>query len=61
MPLERYCWEGKGFEYNKKIMIIKFRSCHLILWILEKSIVCESLGKGLVVQEEDASPPMHPT
>jgi hypothetical protein len=24
-------------------------------------MICESLGKGLIVQGEDASPPVHPT
>jgi hypothetical protein len=27
--------EGKGFEYNHKVMIIRFRSRHLVLWLLE--------------------------
>jgi hypothetical protein len=29
--------------------------------ITRKPMVCESLGKGLVVQGKNASPPMHPT
>jgi len=44
-----------------KIMIIKFRSRHLVLWLLENLMVCESLGKELVVQGEDTSPPVHLT
>jgi hypothetical protein len=27
--------KGKGFEYNHKIMIIRFKSSHLISWLLE--------------------------
>jgi len=37
---------------------LRFRSRHLVLWSLG---TCESLGKGLVVQWEDTSPPVHPT
>jgi hypothetical protein len=48
---------GKGFGFNHKIMIIRFRSRHLVLWSLENLMVCESLGKGLVVQGEDVSRP----
>ena len=51
----------KGFKFNYKIIIIRFKSRHQILWSLENLMVCESLGKGLVVQREDASPPMHLT
>jgi hypothetical protein len=40
---------------------IRFRSIHLVLWSLENLIVCESPGKGLVVQEKDASPQVHLT
>jgi hypothetical protein len=29
--------------------------------LIPKPIVCESMGKGLIVQEEDALLPVHPT
>jgi len=32
----------------------------MVLWSLENLMVCESSGKALVVQGEDASPLMHP-
>jgi hypothetical protein len=41
-------------------MIIRFRSRHLVLWLLGNLMVCESPGKRLVVQWEDATPPVHP-
>jgi hypothetical protein len=37
-----------------------FRSRHLVLWSLGTYGLRE-LGKGLVVQREDTSPPVHPT
>ena len=45
-----------SFRFNHKIMIIKFRSHHLVLWLLGNLMVCESPGKGLVVQGEDTLP-----
>jgi len=39
---------------------MKFSSCHLVLWSLENLIICESPGKGLIVQGEDALPLVHP-
>ena len=44
-----------------KIMIIKFRSCHIVLWLLWKLMVCESLSKRLIVQVEDTPPLVHLT
>jgi hypothetical protein len=41
-------------------LLLRFRSRYLVLWSLGP-MVCESLSKGLVVQGEDASPPVHPT
>jgi hypothetical protein len=38
-----------------------FKSRHLVLWSLGTYGLRESGGKGLVVQGEDASPPVHPT
>jgi hypothetical protein len=40
----------RGFEFNHKIMISRFKSRHLVLWLLENLMVCESLDKRLVVQ-----------
>jgi hypothetical protein len=60
--LLRVCWKGNDFEFNHKIMIIRFRSCNLVLWMVTwKPMVCESPGMGLVVQGEDAPPLVHPT
>jgi len=39
----------KGFEFNHKIIIMKFRSRHIVLWLLENLMVYESLDKKLVV------------
>jgi hypothetical protein len=39
-------WNWWGFEFNHKVMILGFRSRHLVLWSLENLMVCESLGKG---------------
>jgi hypothetical protein len=36
----------ESFEFNHKVMILKFRSRHLILWSLEYLMVYESLCKG---------------
>jgi len=48
--------EMKGFVFNHKIMIMKFRSCHLVLWSLENLMVCKSPCKELVIQGEDSAP-----
>jgi len=48
------------FEFNHKIMINVQESSPSIM-VTRKPMVCERLGKGLVVQGEDASPPLHPT
>jgi hypothetical protein len=50
----------RGFGFNHKIMIIRFRSRNLVLWSLENLMVCENPGKGLVVQGEDVSRLAHP-
>jgi hypothetical protein len=42
-------------------MIMRFRSRHLVLWLLGNLMVFESPGKGLVVQGKDTSPSVHPT
>jgi hypothetical protein len=52
------CWKRKSYGFNHKIMII-VQSRHLVLWLLG-TMVYESLGKRLVVQGEDTSPPVHP-
>jgi len=49
MILLRGVGKGKGFEYNHKVMIMKFRSPHPSIMVTRKPMVCESLGKGLVV------------
>jgi len=40
-------WNSRGgFKFNHKVMVIRFKSCHLVLWSLKDLKVYESLGKG---------------
>jgi hypothetical protein len=48
------------FEFNHKIMINVQKSPPSIM-VTRKPMVCERLDKGLVVQGEDVSPPVHTT
>jgi hypothetical protein len=59
VPPER-CWKGKekGFGFNYMIKVQKLSPS---IMVTRKPIVCESAGKELVVQGEDASPPVYPT
>ena len=52
--------KGNGIEFNHKIMI-KVQESPPNIMVTRKSMVCDSLGKGLVVQGEDASLLVHPT
>jgi len=52
--------KGKGFGFNHKIMI-KVQESSPNIMVTRKPMVCESPGKGLVVQEKDASPLVHLT
>ena len=58
LPLE-WCVK-RGFGYHHKIMILRFMSHHLVLWLL-KPMLYESPGKGLVMQRKNTSPPVHHT
>jgi hypothetical protein len=51
----------RGCGFNHKIMIIRFRSRHLVLWSLGNLMECESPSKELVVQGKNSSPAVHPT
>ena len=48
------------FEFNHKIMINVQESPPSIM-VTRKPMVCERLDKGLVVQGENVSPPVHTT
>jgi len=43
-PSERWCWEGKRFEFNHKIMI-KVQESPPSIKVPRKLIVCKSLSK----------------
>ena len=61
VPHERYCsWERNGFEFNHKIIINVKKSLPSIM-VTNNPMVCESLGKRLVIQGKDASPLGHST
>jgi hypothetical protein len=61
VPPKRYCWEGKDFGFNHKIMI-KVQELPLGIMVTMNNMVYKSPGKGLVVHEEDVSVPLaHPT
>jgi hypothetical protein len=50
---------GKSFEFNHKIMIKVHESPPSIM-VTRKPMVYESLSKGLIMQGENLSPPVHP-
>jgi len=60
VPPKRYCWEGKDFGFNHKIMI-KVQELPLGIMVTMNIMVCENPGKGLVVHEKDALPLIHST
>ena len=41
--------------------MIKVQESPPSIMVTRKNMACESLSKELVVQREDASPPVHPT
>jgi hypothetical protein len=69
LDVEMTCFKSllRGGVRKKRVLdlIIKlwlrFKSRHLILRLLGNLMVCESLGKRLVVHGKDTSPPVHPT
>jgi len=50
---------GRVFGFNHKIIIKVYESSPSIM--VTRNLWSMSLSKGLVVQGEDASPPVHPT
>ena len=54
-PKRCYVGKRKSFWSNHKI-IIKVQESSPSIMVIKKLIVCESLGRGLVVQGEDISP-----
>jgi hypothetical protein len=53
--------KGKGFGYNHKIMIIRFRSRHLVLWLLENLWFMRVRVKDWLYKGKTYHPPVHPT
>jgi hypothetical protein len=50
----------KDFGYNHKIYDYKVQKSSSNIMDTRKSMVYESMSKRLVMQEEDASPPVYP-